>query len=167
MNIQQIIQESVKGYHIPEKGCSCGCNTCHIDKPVTTESKSLIETIKPLKTIIEAELSKLLKEYTPSQVIKLEGILVTNITDRNQEEILSDIRSIAGVTIVSSEKAQSKAEYNSDYFKSKLSIKIDPHPFIGKGGFGKEQLKNTLLDIKKVQGVRNFKLITTPKTTHV
>jgi hypothetical protein len=166
MDIHQIIAESTKDYHLPEEGCHCGCNTCHLTEPVKTESKSIIETIKPLKTIIESQVSKLLKEYKPSAIIQLEGMLITDITEIKQEEILSDIRSITGITIVSSKKL-SNDQYNSNYHKSKLNIKIDLHPFIGKGGFGKEQLKDTLLNIKKVQGVRSFKLITTPKTTTI
>jgi len=164
MNISSIISKLAEGYHIPEKGCSCGCNTCHLPNSMKTESKSIIETDKRVKTVIGSTLSKILKEYKNSTIVKLEGILVTDISERNQEEILSDIRSIAGVTIVSSEKLLDNASYSSDHFRSKLSVKIDPHPFIGKGGMNREKLKNILLDITRIQGVRSFKLITKPKT---
>jgi len=167
MNISSIISKLAEGYHIPEKGCSCGCNTCHLPKSVKTESKSIIEVDKRVKIAIGSVLSKTLKEYKSSSIIKLEGILVTDITNRTQEEILSDIRSIAGITIVSSEKIQNTSDYNSDHFRSKLNIKIDPHPFIGKGGFDKEKLKQMLHDIIKVQGVRTFKLTTKPKTQNL
>jgi len=100
-----------------------------------------------------------LNEETTTFLYKLEGILVTSTHERNQTDILSDIRSISGVTIVSSK------EYNpdiiatdSDNYQVYLTVKIDPHPFIGKGGFGKEELKLIYNEIKRVIGVKAFRL---------
>jgi len=166
MDIKKIINESIQGYHIPEKGCGCGCNTCHLPKSVNesviNDNKSNIDAEKPLKDVLKECIRLMLNEN--STIVKLEGTLTSDTTDRTQAEILSDIRSISGITIVSSKDITSKdTAYNNEFYNSHLNIKIDPHPFIGKGGFGKEQIKQIIISIKKIKGVRNFKLTTTPK----
>lgn len=170
MDINKIINESIQGYHIPKKGCDCGCNTCHLPKSVNesviNDNKLIIDNNKPLKNILKEYIKHALNEIEETSVIvKIEGTLTSNTTIRNQGEILSDIRSISGVTIVSSTDITPDGNsYEKDYYPSLLKIKIDPHPFIGKGGFGKEQLKHIILSIRKIKGVRNFKLIKTPQT---
>jgi hypothetical protein len=104
-----------------------------------------------------------LKEETTSFLYKLEGILVTNTHERNQTDILSDIRSISGVTIVSSKEYSDAIATDSSNYTTYLSVKIDPHPFIGKGGFGKETLKLIYSEIKKVIGVKSFRLKKKPE----
>lgn len=100
-----------------------------------------------------------LKEEENPIVYKIKGVLVTNTELRGQTDILSDIRSLPGVTIVSSKELKPDAEVtNNPYFYSELSVKIDPHPYLGAGGFGKKNLEHLILRIKRVQGVRNFKL---------
>ena len=166
MNIQQLIKESIQGYHIPKKGCSCGCNTCDIKKSVDESAdiiKFNIDDKKPLKDAIKEHVNKLFKE-SQSSIIKIEGVLTSDTTDRTQADILSDIRSISGITIVSSEDiTNGDTAYSNDFYNSHLNIKIDPHPFIGRGGFGNEQLKEIIINIKKIKGVRNFKLTTKPQ----
>lgn len=110
----------------------------------------ILETLKN-KSLIERK--------NVSTVYKLDGILTTDTTKKNQAEILSDIRSIAGVTIVSSESTSLASGHNNTNFESSLIIKIDPHPYIGKGGFGKEQVKEIIDEIRKVTGVKIFKMI--------
>jgi hypothetical protein len=249
MNIKKIIEESIQGYALPKKkGCSCGCNTCHIKKEKLNEAKDRVkhlvkETYKKLKegeinnitnnitkdipgfksllshkihksadpedgvmgwnfvdiivdkdkfpkfigvkTDLNTELNldpnkykieyhgsndeghvirirykgkESLKEETTSFLYKLEGVLVTSTHERNQTDILSDIRSISGVTIVSSKEYNADIATDSDNYKTYLTVKIDPHPFIGKGGFGKEQLKLIYNEIKRVIGVKAFQL---------
>ena len=46
---------------------------------------------------------------------------------------------------------------NPDYY-SILKIKVDPHPFMNAGGFKDETLQTMLSDIRKIDGVKNFKL---------
>ena len=84
------------------------------------------------------------------------GTLVTDINDRNQTEILSDIRSLAGVTIVGSEEPMAYADQDKAQFKSILTVKVDGHPWIAKGGFGREKMEDVIADIKKVPGVQGF-----------
>ena len=167
MNITKIINESIQDYHIPKKGCGCGCNTCHLPKSinesVNDNIKLNIDSKKPLKDTLKECIRLIIKE-SPTQLIKLEGILTSDTTDRTQADILSDIRSISGITIVSSKDIKKgDSAYSNEFYNSQLSIKIDPHPFIGKGGLGKEELKEIILSIKKIKGVRNFKLTTKPK----
>jgi hypothetical protein len=88
----------------------------------------------------------------------MEGFLTTDTTKKNQAEILSDIRSIEGITIVSSEPLSLTSGHNNVNFESSLIIKIDPHPYIGKGGFNKEQVKKIVSEILRVEGVRRFKI---------
>lgn len=117
---------------------------------------------KTIKEGIKIGLTKyktLLKEEENPIVYKLKGILVTNTELRGQTDILSDIRSLPGVTIVSSKDLRPDAEVTENpYFYTELGIKIDPHPFLGQGGFGKKNLEDLILRIKRIQGVRNFKL---------
>jgi hypothetical protein len=47
---------------------------------------------------------------------------------------------------------------NNINFESSLIIKIDPHPYIGKGGFNKEQVKKIVNDILRIEGVRRFRI---------
>lgn len=105
------------------------------------------------------KLIDILKEEPNPIVYRLKGVLVTNTEDRGQTDILSDIRSLAGITIVSSKDLRPDAEVTRNpFFYTELSIKIDPHPYLGKGGFGKATLEELIKDIKRIQGVRNFKL---------
>ena len=60
-----------------------------------------------IKQIIKEELSKILFEKkSSSTVYKFKGILSVDSKKRNKEEVLSDIRSLTGVTIVSTKPAQ-------------------------------------------------------------
>lgn len=165
MDIKKIIKESIQGYHLPGKGgCSCGCNKCHLPKEKLNESKKVSKS--KVKQIIKENFLafKKLKEETVSTQFKLEGVLITDTKGRNQTDILSDIRSILGITIVGSKEIRSdQTAVDNDSYISYLTVKIDPHPFIGKGGFGKEQLKLIYNEIKRVTGVRAFRLKKKPQ----
>jgi hypothetical protein len=88
-----------------------------------------------------------LNESPSDKIIKLDGILSFN-EDIYLTDILSDIRSLQGITIVRNEDI-----INED-FKSKLHIKIDPYPF---GDQGEEKIKSFLIKkIKEIPGVRDF-----------
>ena len=54
--------------------------------------------------IIKEEIQNVLKEE--STQYNVEGLLLTNTIDRPQKDILSDIRSLPGVTIVSSKDSK-------------------------------------------------------------
>jgi len=118
-----------------------------------------------IKQIIKEEFSKILFEKRSSSTIyKFKGILSVDPKKRNKEEVLSDIRSLTGVTIVSTKPAQGE-NITPNTEESILSIKIDPHPYIGKGGFSKEKVTDIIEDVRKIEGVEYFKLIGNIETT--
>ena len=100
---------------------------------------------------------KIIKEE--STQYNVEGLLLTNTEDRPQKDILSDIRSLPGITIVSSKdydlSGESSAFSNPNYYTI-LKIKVDPHPY--PNGFKDEDLQQLFTDIRAIKGVRNFKL---------
>ena len=100
-------------------------------------------------------LYNLLKEE--STQYNIEGLLYTNTEERPQKDILSDIRALPGITIVSSKDINPEdTAFNNPNYGTILKIKVDPHPF--PTGFSDEDLQNMFKDIRKVKGVRNFKL---------
>ena len=110
--------------------------------------------LNQLRSIIKEELKSSLNEYQDK--FKMVGTLVTDINDRNQTEILSDIRSLPGVTIVGSEEPMAYADQDKSKFKSILTVKVDGHPWITKGGFSREKLVDVIADIKTIPGVQGF-----------
>ena len=100
---------------------------------------------------------KIIKEE--STQYNVEGLLLTNTEDRPQKDILSDIRSLPGITIVSSKdydlSGESSAFSNPNYYTI-LKIKVDPHPY--PNGFKDEDLQQLFTNIRAIKGVRNFKL---------
>lgn len=100
-------------------------------------------------------LYNLLKEESTQYMI--EGTLLTNTEERPQKDILSDIRSLPGITIVSSKDVNpdDNAFSNPNYY-TVLKVKIDPHPF--SSGFKDDDLQQLFTDIRAIKGVRNFKL---------
>ena len=112
-----------------------------------------------LVQIIREEIQRVISEE--STQYKFEGLLQTDTVKRPQKDILSDIRALPGITIVSSKdydlSGETSAFSNPNYY-SILKIKVDPHPFMDKGGFKDETLQTMLSDIRKIDGVKNFKL---------
>ena len=112
-----------------------------------------------IKQIIKEELTKILFERkSASTVYKFKGLLSVDTNKRNKEEVLSDIRSLTGITIVSTKPAEGE-NFTPDVDESILKIKVDPHPFIGKGGFEKSDVNGVIGDIRKIDGVKYFKQI--------
>jgi hypothetical protein len=98
---------------------------------------------------------KILKEE--STQYHFQGILHTNTEDRPQKDIMSDIRSLPGITIVSSKdlNPNDSAFSNKNYYTI-IKVKVDPHPYTA--GFKDEDLQKLLADIRAIKGVNNFKL---------
>lgn len=114
-----------------------------------------------LKNLIREELKKALQEDYQDQY-KLKGRLVTNIKHRPQQEILSDIRAIPGVTVVSTTELQDYAEQNFNQFTTILNLKIDGYPWIKRGGFNRDKINLIAKEINKVPDVVSFRY--NPKT---
>jgi hypothetical protein len=108
--------------------------------------------------IIKEELSNILNEE--STQYNVEGLLQTDTTSRPQKDILSDIRSLPGITIVSTKDYELQGPevlaFNNSNYYTILRIKIDPHPY--PTGFKNEDLQNLFDEIRAIEGVRNFKL---------
>ena len=111
--------------------------------------------------IIREELQVILKEE--STQYNFEGLLRTDTsteTGRPQKDILSDIRSLPGVTIVSAKdyamQGQEVFAFNNPNYYSIIKVKIDPHPY--PSGFKDEDLQQLLRDLRAIDGVKDFKL---------
>ena len=60
-------------------------------------------------------------------------------------------------SIIKEELKNSLNEYqDKSQFKSILTVKVDGHPWILKGGFSREKMLDIVDDIKKIQGVKAF-----------
>jgi len=102
--------------------------------------------------IIREELQSILKEE--STQYNVEGLLLTNTEERPQKDILSDIRSLPGITIVSAKDYDLSGEstaFNNPNYYSIIRIKIDPHPF--SSGFKDEDLQQLFTDIRAINTI--------------
>lgn len=110
---------------------------------------------KDLKNLIREELKQALTEKYQDQY-KLKGRLITNIKNRPQKEILSDVRALAGITVVSTTEIEDYSEQNFDHFTTILNLKIDGYPFIKTGGFSREKIVDIANTIRKIPDVVSF-----------
>lgn len=99
---------------------------------------------------------ELLKEIDFDKQYKVKGLLVTNDAERGLGHILSDIRSLPGVTIARTEERPNQSEGSSSY-QSILHLKIDPYPYITSSKFNHAQSKEIVHDVqnrlRKIKGV--------------
>ena len=107
------------------------------------------------KSFIKEQLQKIIKEDYQDKY-KMEGILITNLDERPQKEIYSDIRALPGVTIVSSTEPIEYSEQDTSKFRTVLTVKIDGYPWIKKGGFGRDKLPEIISMVRKVPAVKSF-----------
>ena len=110
---------------------------------------------KDLKNLIREELKQALTEKYQDQY-KISGRFITNIKNRPQNEILSDVRSIPGITVVSTTEIEDYSEQNYDQFTTILNIKLDGYPFIKSGGFSRDKVTNLIDSIRKIPDVISF-----------
>ena len=108
-----------------------------------------------LRTLVKEELNKTLNEEYQDKY-KMVGMLISNIKKRPQKEIFSDIRSIPGVTVASSKEPMEYNEQNTEKFQTVLTIKVDGHPWIAKGGFDRTKMEDIRKEILKVEGVLSY-----------
>jgi len=108
-----------------------------------------------LYKLIKEELSKKLNEDYQDK-FKMIGMLITNINLRPQKEIYSDIRSIPGVTVISSKEPLAFNQQDQSRFQAIMTVKVDGHPWIAKGGFSREKMQEIRKEILKVEGVLSF-----------
>jgi hypothetical protein len=110
----------------------------------------------PKLTQVIKELAKNILKEDYQDKYKIIGILTTDLTNHSQTDIYSDIRSITGITVISSKEPMAYSEQNLSQFKSILTVKIDGYPFMKRGGFSRENIQAIINEIKKVDGVVSF-----------
>jgi len=108
-----------------------------------------------LRTLVKEELNRAINEDYQDKY-KMVGTLITDIKERPQKEIYSDIRAIPGITVISSEEPLAYSDQNLNKFKAILSVKVDGYPFITKGGFSRDKMIEIAQEIKKVPAVKAF-----------
>jgi hypothetical protein len=108
-----------------------------------------------LRTLVKEELKRTLGEEYQDK-FKMVGTLVTNLVSRPQKEIYSDIRSITGISVISSKEPLEYSEQDTTKFQSILTVKVDGYPFITKGGFSRDKMAEIAAQIRKVPGVIAF-----------
>lgn len=114
--------------------------------------------LSELKKLIKEELQSIVNEDLASKLYKIEGLLVSNNDIKFQKEILSDIRSITGITTIDA-KAYIPNVPNPSYSYDRLTVKVDPHPFLKmKQEFNLDIIKQIIANINDVRGVVKFKV---------
>ena len=108
-----------------------------------------------LRTLVKEELNKRLNEEYQDK-FKMIGMLITNIDLRPQKEIYSDIRSIPGITVISSKEPLEFSQQDQSKFQAIMTVKVDGHPWISKGGFDRSKMQEIRKEILKVEGVLSF-----------
>jgi hypothetical protein len=111
--------------------------------------------LENLRTLVKEELSKKLNEEYQDKY-KMVGMIITNIKKRPQKEIFSDIRSLPGITVASAKEPLEYSQQNTEKFQTILTIKVDGHPWIVKGGFDRTKMEEIRKEILKIKGVLSF-----------
>ena len=108
-----------------------------------------------LRALVKETLNhRLTEEYQDK--FKMIGMLITNIDLRPQKEIYSDIRSIPGITVISSKEPLEFNQQDQSKFQALMTVKVDGHPWISKGGFDRSKMLEIRKEILKVEGVLSF-----------
>ena len=111
--------------------------------------------LENLRALVKEELSKKLNEEYQDK-FKMVGMIITNIKKRPQKEIFSDIRSLPGITIASAKEPMEYSEQNTEKFQTVVTIKVDGHPWITKGGFDRSKMEEIRKEILKIEGVLSY-----------
>ena len=107
---------------------------------------------------IKEEIRKTLREDYATKLYKIEGLLVTDTYKKTQTQILSDIRSITGITTIDSKDYNARLP-KPGYQYDILTVKIDPYPYTKKGGkFDIDTINQIINNIKNIRGVIRFKV---------
>ena len=110
-----------------------------------------------LENIIKNEIRNTLREDSASKLYKIEGLLVTNNDIKWQKEVLSDIRSITGVTTIDAKEYTPRIP-KENYSYDRVTVKIDPYPYLKFGKFDLDTIKQVIKNINGIKGVVKFKV---------
>ncbi len=110
-----------------------------------------------LRQLIQEELRKV-REGSAEKLYKIEGYLITDTRNKTQSQIVSDIRSVPGVTTVDAEEYTPRLPKEGREY-DKLTVKVDPFPYI-KGGdqFTLDTVNQVIASINSIKGVVKFKV---------
>ena len=110
-----------------------------------------------LRQLIQEELRKV-REGSASKLYKIEGYLITDTRKKTQSQILSDIRSVPGITTVDvTEYVPRLPKEGREY--DKLTVKVDPFPYIKDGDqFTIDTINQVISSINGIKGVIKFKV---------
>ena len=107
----------------------------------------------------------IISEEAVDRIYHLEGILTTD-NERNLQAVLSDIRSIPGITTV--DHRETNQMTGSKYFRAIVKAKVDPYPYSKEGTFGVEEiLKEIEISMRQVKGVISFKRTAKPFSSEI
>lgn len=110
-----------------------------------------------LRKLIQEEL-RIIREGSASKLYKIEGLLVTDNNKKTQSQILSDIRSIPGITTVDAREYTPRSPKKGREY-DKLTIKVDPYPYIKKDGkFDIETVKQVIASVGAIKGIVKFRV---------
>jgi hypothetical protein len=113
--------------------------------------------ISDLRQLIQEEL-RIVREDSASKLYKIEGLLVTDTDKKTQSQILSDIRSIPGITTVDAREYTPRLPKKGREY-DRLTIKIDPYPYIKKDGkFDIETINQIIASIGGIKGIVKFRV---------
>jgi len=108
-------------------------------------------------TLNKGKIKKTLSENSAEKLYKVEGLLVTNNDLLFQKEIISDIRALTGITTVDAQEYIPHAP-KANYSYNKLTVKIDPYPYLKKGKFDIETIKQIIVNLNNIRGVVKFRV---------
>ena len=112
--------------------------------------------MEKLRKLIREEIRKALREDSAEKLYKIEGLLVTDFAKKTQTQVFSDIRSITGVTTMDTEEYIPNLP-KEGYSYNRVTIKIDPYPYLKNGNFTIETIKMIISNINNIKGVVTFK----------
>ena len=105
-------------------------------------------------------LIQLLKEIGFEKVYRVRGLLITKPNERALSHILSDIRSLTGVTIARVEELPNQ-DMQALSYKNIIILKVDPYPYIKSDSFSHAQSKEIINhlreEISKIEGIKSIR----------
>ena len=107
------------------------------------------------KKYIKEEIRKTLREDYAEKLYKIEGLLVTDNNKKTQTQTFSDIRSITGVTTMDTNEYVPNVP-KKWYKYDRVTIKVDPYPYVKNGKFDLDTIKQIILSINNIKGVVKF-----------
>ena len=138
-----------------------------LDESINSASSTSLGTQYPISILKYSKvvsLKSLLNESDFEKIFHIAGILLVDDSMRNQKDILSDVRSLPGITVV--RNIEMKQDSTSRYFRSTIECKIDPYPFIKQNNFDSNTtIQNIITQIKSIKGVVGFRSTEAPYST--